>query len=97
MHKLSVKIIISSAVLAVGLIGSAYAQSSNRSNGLSHALSNTTNTPANNVLGTVNSGTPGSGFGASVSGAANQTSVTSSSQGFTASGGIGGAGGSHHR
>jgi hypothetical protein len=49
------------------------------------------NSMAAGVLGSVSSGTPGSGtgFGASVSGTANQNGLLNSSTGFSASGGIG--------
>ena len=89
MNKVAIKLIASAAFLAVGLVGSAFAQSSHNAKGLSTAQTHVTNPTASSVLGTINGGTPGRGFGQSVGGAA-------STQGNTSSGGIGGPGGTHH-
>ena len=97
MSNITIKLVTSLVLLSAGLGGASFADSSKRSTGLGNALDNTVNTPAHGVVSTVGSNNPGPGFGASVSGSANQQGVSSSSQGFAASGGVGGAGGSHRR
>jgi hypothetical protein len=106
------------AFLSTGSAIDAYAQSSNKSNGIDKALNTSlsdalntpviTTNPAYGVLQQIDAGSPGPGFGPSVSGVATETgpsvsgiadqagvSASSSSQGLSRSGGVGGFGGRH--